>query len=141
MLFTITAREGGLDAAQIGVLDLSTGVRKTLVKGGTHGRYVDSGHLVYMSGGSAHAAAFDLGRLELLGPARPVLPEVFTTGEGGGNLTIAKNGTAVYITRPEDAERELVWVDRSGREETVGAPLRAYAAPRVSPDAPAWRCA
>jgi len=31
-------------------------------------------------------------------------------------------------------QRQLVWVDRQGREEPLSAPLRAYAIPRISPD-------
>ena len=36
VLFTITALTGGLDAAQVAVLDLQTGTRKILVRGGSH---------------------------------------------------------------------------------------------------------
>ena len=40
VLFTITALTGGLDAAQVAVLDLQTGTRKILVRGGSHAHYV-----------------------------------------------------------------------------------------------------
>ena len=30
--------------------------------------------------------------------------------------------------------RALVWVDRTGKEEAIGAPPRAYLQPRLSPD-------
>ena len=43
VLFTITALTGGLDAAQVVVLDLQTGKRTVLVRGGTHAHYVPSG--------------------------------------------------------------------------------------------------
>ena len=79
VLFTITAQTGGLDAAQVAVLDLQTGTRKILVRGGTHARYVpnglgsptraerEDGHLVYVAAGTLRAVAFDLARLELRG--------------------------------------------------------------------------
>ena len=57
VLFTITALTGGLDAAQVAVLDLQTGTRKMLVRGGSHAHYVPSGHLVY-----GHARAARCGR-------------------------------------------------------------------------------
>ena len=45
VLFTITAVTGGLDAAQIAVLDLQTGTTRVLVRGGSHAQYAvsDSG--------------------------------------------------------------------------------------------------
>ena len=76
LLFTITAVTGGLDAAQVVVLDLETGTRTVLVRGGSHAHYVSSGpalaersareggYLVYMVAGSLRAVAFDLARLE-----------------------------------------------------------------------------
>ena len=46
VLFTITALAGP-DAAQVVALDLSTGTRTILVRGGSNAHYVSSGHLVY----------------------------------------------------------------------------------------------
>ena len=40
VLFTITATTGGLDAAQVAVLDLVTSTYKVLVPGGSDARYV-----------------------------------------------------------------------------------------------------
>ena len=68
MLFTITALTGGLDAAQVAVLDLQTGKRKILVRGGSHAHYVSSdssstqrggGHLIYAAGGTLRAVQID----------------------------------------------------------------------------------
>ena len=63
MLFTITALTGGLDAAQVAVLDLQTGMRTILVRGGSNAHYVPSGHLVYAAAGTLRAVPFDLARL------------------------------------------------------------------------------
>jgi serine/threonine-protein kinase len=64
VLFTITALTGGPDAAQVALLDLQTGMRKILVRGGSHAHYVASGHLVYAAGGTLRAVPFDLVTLE-----------------------------------------------------------------------------
>ena len=53
VLFTITATTGGLDQAQVAVLDLRTGTQTVLIRGGSDARYVSSGHLVYAAAGSA----------------------------------------------------------------------------------------
>jgi len=137
VLFTITATTGGIDASQVAVLDLRTGTRKILMRGGSQAQYVRSGHLVYVAAGTLRAVAFDLGRLETNGPAVPVVTQVVTMPSGTAEFDIATDGTLVYAAGGTGSApaRTLVWVDRQGREEAVkGAPLRAYSVPRLSPD-------
>ena len=74
VLFTITATTGGLDQAQVAVLDLRTGTQTVLIRGGSDARYVSSGHLVYAAAGTLRAVAFDLARLAVVGTPVPVLP-------------------------------------------------------------------
>ena len=53
------------------------------------------------------------------------------------NLAIANDGTLVYVDLPGGVTtnaRTLVWVDRTGKEEAIDAPPRAYLQPRLSPD-------
>src|SRR5215468_8391282 len=52
VLFTITSTTGQSDNSQIAVLNLQTGTQKILVRGGSHGHYLPSGHLVYGSSGT-----------------------------------------------------------------------------------------
>ena len=137
VLFTITAQTGGLDTAQVAVRDLRTGAQKVLLRGGSHGHYVASGHLVYVAAGTLRAIPFDLNRLETHGTAVPVLPRLVTTPYGAGDFAVATDGTLVYVDVPGRLAanaRTLVWVDRTGKEEPVAAPPRAYLHPRLSPD-------
>jgi serine/threonine-protein kinase len=135
MLFTITALTGGLDAAQVAVLDLQTGMRTVIVRGGSHAHYMPSGHLVYAAAGTLRAVAFDLARLETRGTPVPVVPEVMTTSTGSVDAVVAGDGTLAYVSgRVAGTSRTLVWVDRQGRETPIPAPPRAYVYPRLSPD-------
>jgi serine/threonine-protein kinase len=137
VLFTITPTVGGIDASQIAVLDLRTGTPKILVRGGSQAQYVPSGHLVYAAAGTLRAIAFDLGRLEVIGSAIPVLAQVTTLPTGTAEFDVASDGTLVYVSGDAGGApaRTLVWVDRQGREEAVkAAPARAYTYPRLSPD-------
>jgi serine/threonine-protein kinase len=140
VLFTITSQTGGLDAAQVAVRDLRTGTQKVVLRGGSHGHYVATGYLVYVAGGTLRAIAFDPNRLETRGTAVPVLPHLVVTGTGAGDFAVAADGTLVYVDLPGRVgglapnARTLVWVDRSGKEEPVAAPPRAYEQPRLSPD-------
>ena len=136
VLFTIAAVTGGLDAARVAVLDLQSGARTILVPGASHAHYVPSGHLIYAAGGSLWAVAFDLTRLETRGTPVLVVRDVVTTATGGVDAVVAGDGTLAYVSGRGGAgsSRELVWVDRQGRETPVPAPPRAYSQPRLSPD-------
>ncbi len=134
VLFTITALSGGLDAAQVAVLDLRTGTRKVLVRGGSDARYV-SGYLVYAAAGTLRAVAFDPASLETRGTPVPVAPQVVTNILGGADTSVAADGTFAYVSGGAGgATRTLTWVDRQGRETALPAPNRAYVYPRISPD-------
>jgi len=131
VLFTITATTGGPDQAQVAVLDLRTGTQTVLIRGGSHARYVSSGHLVYAAAGRLHTVAFDLARLAVVGTPVTVQPEVPTDA----GWAVAADGTLVYLSGGVSAvERSLVWVDRQGHETPIPAPPRNYAFPRISPD-------
>ncbi len=150
VLFTMTALTGGIEAAQVAVLDLQTGKHRVLVRGGSHAYYVTSGlgspkraereggHLVYGAAGTLRAIAFDLSGLETRGTPVPVVPAVVTTNRGAVDAVVAGDGTLVYASGGRvtgiSAPRTLVWVDRSGRETPIPAPPRAYLWPRLSPD-------
>jgi serine/threonine-protein kinase len=144
VLFTVTALAGGLDAAQVAVLDLETATQKVLVRGGSHAQYVPSslgsptGHLIYAAAGALRAVPFDSGRLETRGTSVPVVPEVQMNFGGGVDAVVAGDGTLAYVSSGGGARMDephtLVWVDRQGRETPIPAPPRAYQGPRLSPD-------
>ena len=134
VLFTIVGA-GGIDNAEIAVLDLKTGVQKTLLRGGSAPRYLPSGHLVYGAAGSLRAVVFDLERLEVIGTPVPVVPQLVTTPTGAADFDVASDGTLVYVRGGlQEPARALLWVDREGREEPISAPVRAYQYLRISPD-------
>ena len=135
-LDTITAATGGLDNAQIAVLELETGTYKVLVRGGSHAHYVPTGHLVYGTGDKLSAVAFDLDRLEAVGTPVTVLEHVATTAQGALDAAIAANGTMAYIPWRgiQALETVVVWVDRQLREEPTKIPPGLYLHPRLSPD-------
>lgn len=147
VLFTITAVTGGLDAAQVAVLDLQSGTYRLLVRGGSHAHFVrdkpqgwspqnDRGYLVYAAAGTMRAVPFDLGRLETRGTSVPVIANVLTTSAGAMDSAVANDGTLAYVSGVLGGEqtRTLVWVDRQGHETPIPAPPRAYVYPRLSPD-------
>ncbi|HSN67750.1 MAG TPA: protein kinase, partial [Thermoanaerobaculia bacterium] len=124
------------DEARIIACPVDGSERKVLVEGGTFGRVVSSGHLVFARGGVLFAAPFDAKRLEVTGNPVPVLPDV-NSGIANGEVYLAeaKNGTLLYapgiISSPP---RELVWVDREGKEQPAVPTARLYGGTALSPD-------
>ena len=139
VLFTVLPVTGGIDAAQVAVLDRQTGVQTVVVRRGSHAHYVGSGHLVYAAANTLRAVAFDPVTLETRGTPVPVVPDVVTmvVAPGGGvDAVVAADGTLAYVRGVGRGvgQRTLVWVDRQGRETPIAAPPRAYVYPRVSPE-------
>src|SRR5262249_15725712 len=60
LLFTAHKTNGNFDDASIVVQGLPSGPRKVIVRGGYHGRYLSSGHVVYVHEGTLFAIPFDL---------------------------------------------------------------------------------
>jgi serine/threonine-protein kinase len=100
---------------------------------GSHPRYATSGHLVYLLGNDLFAVRFDEQRLRLVGEPAPVLSGIEATS-GFGQYSFSRDGALLVAMESRNARRELVWVDREGREERFPAQPRAYTYPRISPD-------
>jgi len=136
ILYTVV-EEGRVEGAQIALLDLATGASRTLISGGSSPHYAASGHIVFAVAGTLRAVPFDLERLEVTGDPAPVASRVVTKGTtGAASFALTQNGVLVYAigNMRGGAERTLVWVDRSGQEEPIPVPPRAYTYPRLSPD-------
>jgi serine/threonine-protein kinase len=104
------------------VQPLPTGARKVVQRGGYHGRYLPSGHLVYLHDGTLFAAAFDLARLELTSPPLPALESVVSNTTGGAGLfDVSSSGALVYMPREPLASRDrpIEWLDRSGKSSSL----------------------
>ena len=125
------------DDAQIVAQRLDTGERWLVVEGGTFPQCVTADHLVYVRKGILLAVPFDVDRVKVKGAAVVVGKDVQESGDGAAQFGLSPEGSLVYVSSPAGAqavERRLVWVSRDGKEQSLGAPARAYQAPRLSPD-------
>jgi serine/threonine protein kinase/Tol biopolymer transport system component len=127
---------GRFDDATIEALVLATGERKVLHRGGYHGRYIPSGHLVYVNDGTLFAMPFDPDRLEVTGaPAPAVQGLAVNPVEGGAQYSFSETGTLAYISgEGAVSEYPILWVDRSGSISSLWQEQAAYASPRLSAD-------
>ena len=106
------------------------------MEGGSFGRYARTGHLVFARRNTLMATPFDLARLEATAAPVPVLQDVpLHPSNGHSQASFSDDGSLVYIPSSVlSADRELVWVDRTGAMESVTDVRRPYAHPRLSPD-------
>jgi serine/threonine protein kinase/Tol biopolymer transport system component len=113
------------------------GSSKTRVLGSADSRieYSPQGYVLYARGGSLVAQPFDAGALKLTGEPFPVAEPLRTQPNGGADFSVSNTGTLVY-SAGSTQEAELVWVDRSGREQgTVQmGTLTNFLSPALSPD-------
>jgi serine/threonine protein kinase len=136
VLFTANSSNVGFDAANVVVVQSGERLGKIVVKGGTYGRYVASGHLVYFRAGTLFAQRFDLDTLEADGHEVPVLEDVaYSNLNGGGQLDVALTGAAIYTSAAGGlGQMNIHWMDPGGKTTPLLAKPGLYLWPRVSPD-------
>jgi serine/threonine-protein kinase len=135
VLYTAHSVVGDFEDATIVAQPLPDGPRSIVQRGGYHGRYLASGHLVYMHEGRLFAAPFDPGRLALTGQPVPALEGVATApGFAGAHFAASNRGTLVYLPGPAWGSRRILWMDPEGKTEPLRSMPDAYLGLRFSPD-------
>ncbi len=114
---------------QTAVQSLKSGERKVLLRSGARAKYLPTGNLVYTLAGNLFAVSFSLDKLEIGGGPVPIVENVRAAD-------VSASGTLAYIPGmgTSASGRTLVWVDREGKEEPLGAPPSNCAYPKISPD-------
>lgn len=132
IVFTIA----GASSNQIGVLDLKKGSYRVVVTDGQDGRYVPTGHLVYIRGGTLFAAPFDAGHLTVTGPEAPVIEAVSMTGPHSefAEYSFSDGGLLAYMQAlGKGDETVLEWLDEQGHVQPV-SDAQLWGTGRLSPD-------
>ncbi len=126
LLYTSHQSQASFDNANLVVQPLPAGARRVVQKGGYHGRYLGSGHLVYIREGTLFAAPFDPDRLELTGPPVPAVEGVIANPFGGAaQFAFSGNGTLAYLSGESvSMSAPIHWMDREGKT----TPLRSVPA-------------
>jgi serine/threonine-protein kinase len=122
----------------VDLVDLDTREVKNLVKEGTHGTYLPTGHLVWTHGDNLLAAPFDLSRREITGNAHTVVEGVVTETHVGltSHYAVSESGTLAYLPGTVSTSGvRPVWVKFDGTKEPLELPAESsYLTPRISPD-------
>ena len=140
VLFTILP-ENRADAAEIVSLDLKTGARTLVIKGGSSPRYLPTGQLVFMAGSTMKAVRFDAAKVRIEGEPVPVqgLDVAVSADNGAADFAIAPTGTLIYLPSASAvlasaSAPSLGSVDAAGVVTLLNVPKANYRSPRVSPD-------
>ena len=123
-----------VERTSIEVVSLETGEQRSLLAGGTTPQYISTGHILFARGQSLFAVPFDAERLEVTGPAVPVVEDLRVETGGAAQFAVASDGSLVYATGSGTALK-LVRVDRQGNARTITETTRpVFRDPRLSPD-------
>lgn len=134
VLFTAHDYTSASPSSAIVVQSLDGGPRKILHTGGQYARYVPSGHLLFVQEGQLFAAAFDLRRLELTGPAASVVDDMaYSLISGTAQYSVSDTGMLAY-RRARYANRMIQWMDFSGQLQPIRTVSAEYQELRLSPD-------
>ncbi len=128
VLFTSGGATSSLNDANLVVQRLPSGERTVVHKGGYHGRYLSSGHLVFLHDGTLFAAPFDLDQLKVIGPPVPAVEGVTANaGTGGASFAVSASGMFAYVPGPNvtGEATPIHWMDSEGKM----TPMRTTRAP------------
>jgi serine/threonine-protein kinase len=136
VLYTASSAANQMDGASIEIMSLKTGSPKVLARGGYYGRYLPTGHLVYIRQGVLVGVKFDPEALEVHGAPVPLVEDVAANPvTGGGQFDFSNTGTLIYASGKSVAQEwQLSWLDSSGTIEPLMPTPGPFAVPRLSPD-------
>jgi Tol biopolymer transport system component len=143
VLFTVM-RHGWDWQPCLALLRLDTRDWRVLLDDAADGRYVATGHLVFLRQGTLMAVRFDLARMEVVGQPVALVENVMQAFSGSsyfghtgaGQFGISDTGSLIYAAGGvvPDPKTSSVWVDQRGSEQPVTASELSFSSPRLSPD-------
>ena len=133
ILFTAAPERSDFENASI-KLRMPDGTQKHVLSNAFHGRYLKTGHLVYISRDTLFALRFDPDTCQVKGQPVPILERIASNLKGSAHFGISNQGTMIYKRgSKERQEYTLEWVDREGNREPL-LPAKPYGYFELSPD-------
>jgi serine/threonine-protein kinase len=140
VLFSTQFSGTDYDEGNVEAVELATGKRTLVHKGGAYPRWVPSGHVLFARKGTMYAAAFDAGRLVLSGRPVPVLEKIMSStggeapSDGSAQVDVSASGSCAYRMGENETVYKLALVDRKGTVLKKAGVARGYAFVRFAPD-------
>jgi serine/threonine-protein kinase len=122
------------EAGIVAVQPVPSGKPNIILRNAYYGRYVSTGHILYLHEGTLFAVPFDADRLEVTGGPVQVIENVSgSAGTGGAEFVVSRSGTLLYV--PSEPTPDVIsWMDRSGQSTILRAASGIWTQPAFSPD-------
>jgi serine/threonine protein kinase len=138
VLFTVWPSQGhGFDymkSANIALYSPKTEKIDILLQEGSSAHYLTSGYIIYArTPGDLMAVSFDVKRKKITSIPIPLLEGLNIFASGYAGFGVSEQESLVFRPVPKSSKSTLVWMNRSGKEESFGEQVEGFN-PRFSPD-------
>jgi len=137
VLYTAATSVGaGFNYGNVMIQSLAGGPATLVIAGGYYGRYVPTGHILYVHDATLLAVPFDLSRRAVTGPPLTLI-EGLSVDEatGGAQYSISADGTLAYMSGAGYAKiMPMAWLEGTGAMTPLRTQGAAFANPKFSPD-------
>ncbi len=138
VLFTVKYNNmTSFDEAALAIENIETHERKELLRGGSYGRFLSDGYIMYARGASLYAVPFDVKKLQITGAPLPVIEGgMLNPVSGTANFDVSENGILIYtpLGPLSGLNSILTWMDPAGHFTPIIKEVRPYDDVRLSPD-------
>ena len=120
----------------IAVADIPSGKHRVLVDDAMYARYAKSGHLLYVTTNrTLMVVPFDEKSMKITGEPTVLIEGMRLGILGSADLAISAAGTLVYATGAGQGKRDLMWVARDGKAQSIDPDWHGdFWCPAISPD-------
>ena len=136
-ILVTTGTAAQIASAQVQAINLETGERTLIADKAVRGRFVPTGHIVYVQEGAFMAVPFSPETLMVTGPPFDITEKrMAPNGRVPTQFEFSVQGSLTYVPHDEESTQphSLVWVNREGEEEKIQVPPKPYFEARLSPD-------
>lgn len=138
ILFTVKYNNmTSFDDAALAIENIETHERKELLRGGSYGRFISEGYILYARGNSVYAVPFDTKKLQLTGSPLPVLEGgMLNPLSGTANFDVSENGILIYtpLGPLSGLNSTVSWMDPQEQILPITKDVKPYDDLRLSPD-------
>ncbi len=138
ILFTVKYNNmTSFDEAALAIENIDTHERKELLRGGSYGRFLSEGYIMYARGASLYAVPFDMKKLQITGTPLPMVAGgMLNPVSGTANFDVSENGVLIYtpLGPLSGLNNTIAWMDTAGQITPITNEVRPYDDVRLSPD-------
>ncbi len=135
-VFGLASGNKGKSTYAIAVAEIPSGKHRVIVDNAMYARYATSGHLLYVTvSKTLMLVPFDQNSMKVTGEPTTLAEGIRLGPAGSTDLAVSQAGTLVYTASTGTANKQLVWVTRDGKAQSVDPDWEGdFLFPAISPD-------